>query len=69
MLVLSRNAGQKIVIDGRTTVTIQKIIGDKVFLAIDAPTNVRVDREEVHERRMQEVSSGTSDALKLKVVE
>src|SRR5215208_8006075 len=53
MLVLTRQIGQEIIIDGCIRVTITAIKGDKVRLGITAPPDVRVDREEVH-RRLQE---------------
>lgn len=53
MLVLTRNVGEKIVIDSHITVTVVAIKGNKVRLGIEAPDYVRVDRQEVHERRAE----------------
>jgi carbon storage regulator len=53
MLVLTRNVGEKIVIDGNIQVTVVAIKGNKVRLGIEAPDYVRVDRQEVHERRAE----------------
>ena len=53
MLVLTRQVGQEIVINGNIRVTITSVKGDKVRVGITAPPDVRIDREEVH-RRMQE---------------
>ena len=53
MLVLTRSAGQQIVIDGNIKVTVLEIRGDRIRLGIDAPPDVRVDRSEVHARRME----------------
>ena len=53
MLVLTRNIGEKIVIDDNIRVTIVGIKGGKVKLGIEAPDDVRVDREEVHQRRAE----------------
>jgi carbon storage regulator len=53
MLVLTRKIGEEIIIDGRIRVTITQIKGDKVRLGIEAPPEVAVDRQEVHERRKQ----------------
>ena len=56
MLILGRNAGESIIIDGRVRVTVMEHRSTgKIRLAIDAPLDVRVDREEVHEKRMQEI--------------
>ncbi len=51
MLVLTRRIGEQIVIDGKISVTVVAIQGDKARLGISAPPSVRVDRAEVHERR------------------
>jgi carbon storage regulator len=50
MLVLTRNLNETIVIDGRIRVTVLAAKGNKIRLGISAPTDVRVDREEVHTR-------------------
>jgi carbon storage regulator len=50
--VLTRNVGEKIIIDDQIKVTVVAIKGGKVRLGIEAPDLVRVDREEVHERRL-----------------
>lgn len=51
MLVLSRNIGEEIIIDGEIRVAIVSVDGTKVRVGIDAPEAVRVDRREIHERR------------------
>ena len=51
MLVLSRRVGQTVVIEGGIQVTVVAFSGGRVRLGISAPPAVRVDREEVHERR------------------
>jgi carbon storage regulator len=53
MLVLTRNVGEKIIIDGNIQVTVVAIKGNKVRIGIEAPDYVRVDRQEVHERRAE----------------
>jgi carbon storage regulator len=53
MLVLTRHVGEKIVIDGNIHVTVIAINGNKVRIGIEAPEFVRVDRQEVHERRAE----------------
>jgi carbon storage regulator len=50
MLVLTRKSGQEIVIDGGIRVTIIAVNGDRVRVGVTAPPEVRVDREEVHQR-------------------
>jgi carbon storage regulator len=53
MLVLTRRIGEEINIDGCIRVTVTGINGDKVKIGIDAPPDVRVDREEIHRRRCE----------------
>lgn len=51
MLVVGRNVGQSIVIDGRITVTVLRIMSDdQVRLGISAPPDVPVHRKEVQNR-------------------
>ena len=53
MLVLTRKIGEEIIIDGRIRVVVTSIDGSKVRLGIVAPQDVRVDRQEVHQRRRE----------------
>ncbi len=50
MLVLTRKIGEAIVIDGGIRVIVTAIKGDKVRIGIEAPPDVRVNREEIHRR-------------------
>ncbi len=54
MLVLSRRAGESIVIGGEVVVTIVEVRGGQVRIGIDAPRSVEVHREEVFRQVMQE---------------
>lgn len=47
MLVLSRKVNEKIVIDGGIVVTVVKVEGGQVRLGIEAPSDVKVYREEL----------------------
>lgn len=47
MLVLTRKASQRIVIDGRITITVVKLHGNRVCLGIEAPKEMAVNRAEV----------------------
>ena len=58
MLVLSRKKGESIVIDDKITVTVVDIRGDKVRLGINAPTEIPVHRQEVHQAIVQERLAG-----------
>ncbi len=51
MLVLTRRIDETIVIDGGIRVTVLAVQGDRVRIGVEAPPSVRVDREEIHERR------------------
>lgn len=54
MLILTRRTGEVICIGTRTRVTVLSIKGNQVRLGIDAPPDVPVDREEIHERKQRE---------------
>ncbi len=53
MLVLTRKVGQEIIIGDHIRITITQVKGDKVRIGIDAPADISVDRQEVHERRRE----------------
>lgn len=48
MLVLSRRAGESIIIGREVTVTVLEVRGDQIRIGIDAPRKVSVHREEVY---------------------
>ncbi|MBY0228979.1 MAG: carbon storage regulator [Gemmataceae bacterium] len=47
MLVLSRKAGQSLMIEGGITVTLMEVEGGRVRLGIEAPASVRILRSEL----------------------
>ena len=52
-LVLSRTIGESVVINGgEIKVTVADVQGDQVRLAFNAPPNVVIDREEIHQRKL-----------------
>lgn len=51
MLVLSRKVGDKLVIDGKITVEVIKIQGNRISLGIVAPSNVKILRGELTEQQ------------------
>jgi len=53
MLVLTRHLNEEIVIDGGIRIRVVAMDGNKVRLGIVAPDSVRVDRQEVHDRRSE----------------
>lgn len=61
LLVLSRQAGERIMIDGGAiVVSIEEIRGEKVRLGVEAPAGVRIDREQIHRERQREAAAGTT---------
>ena len=48
MLILSRKAGESLVLDGGIEIKITEIYGDKVRIGIDAPPQVKVYRKELY---------------------
>lgn len=63
MLVLSRKAGESIVIHNMVTVTIVEIRGDKVRLGIDAPREVSVHRSEIQALIDQDKAAGAEQEV------
>ena len=59
MLILSRKAGESIVIDGRIIVKVVRVEGDMIKLGIDAPADVPVHRQEVYD----EIQKNNREAL------
>jgi carbon storage regulator len=57
MLVLTRKVGEEIVIDGRITVVVNRIAGNRVAIGIEAPRDVHVVRGEL-ERIQREFAGG-----------
>jgi carbon storage regulator len=57
MLVLSRKIGEAIMVGDNIRITVVDIRGGKVRLGFVAPEDVIVDRQEVHEKRMNEFRS------------
>jgi carbon storage regulator len=49
MLVLSRKAGQRLVIDEGIVITILRVRRNQVRIGIEAPDSVHIRREEIHE--------------------
>lgn len=50
MLVLNRTVGEKVLIGDSIVVSIVRIQGDKVRIGIEAPSDISVHREEIHQR-------------------
>jgi len=54
MLILTRRAGESLRIGDDVELTVMAVNGSQVRIGIKAPLNVRVDREEVAERKRRE---------------
>lgn len=65
MLVLSRKAGESIVIGSNVTVTVIEFRGDQVRIGVDAPRSVQVYREEL----FAEVSRQNREAATIDVAD
>lgn len=53
MLILTRKAGEKLVINDNIVITILEFKGNQVRVGIDAPDEVSILREEVYDRIVQ----------------
>ncbi len=61
MLVLSRKVGEKLVIDGRVTVVVTRVVGNRVTLGIEAPADVHVLRGELCDQTREAVAPTVRD--------
>jgi carbon storage regulator len=61
MLILTRRAGETVMIGGDVTITVLGVKGNQVRIGINAPKDVSVHREEIYER-IQSEKSGENGA-------
>ena len=54
MLILTRRIGESVVIGGDVTVTVLGVKGNQARLGVNAPRDIAVHREEIHERIKRE---------------
>lgn len=54
MLILTRRVGETLVIGDIVKVTVLGVKGNQVRIGVDAPKEVAVHREEIHERIQKE---------------
>lgn len=66
MLILSRKNGQKIIINDEITITILEARNDNCKIAIDAPKDMKIYREEVYEQ-IQEANK-QSDSVSIEAL-
>ena len=63
MLVLSRKRGERIVIGPNIELTVVDIRGNNVRLAVEAPRDVSIHREEIYQRIQEENRQQVSIAV------
>ena len=56
MLILTRKAGEAIIINSDVKVIVLSVEGNQIRLGIDAPKEIAVHREEIHNRILAEKS-------------
>ena len=67
VLVLSRNPGEEIVINGDIIVRVLAVSGSQVKIGIEAPPEVKIFRREIYDQiaeAVQEASRGTPGELR-----
>lgn len=64
MLILTRRINETIIINDDITFTVLGVKGNQVRLGICAPDNVKVNRQEIYQRKyMKHPSDGDSPAI------
>jgi carbon storage regulator CsrA len=58
MLVLSRKVGEKLVIDGKITVQVVRIQGNRITLGLVAPSDVKILRGELGQKQSEIDATG-----------
>ena len=54
MLVLTRKPGEQVIINGNIRISVVSVGPGRVKIGIDAPSDVKIDREEVHSKKQDE---------------
>lgn len=61
MLILTRRAGETVMIGSDVTITVLGVKGNQVRIGINAPKDVAVHREEIYERIQNEKAAEKSE--------
>ncbi len=63
MLILTRRAGETVMIGNDVTITVLGVKGNQVRIGINAPKDVAVHREEIYERiQSEKAARGEADS-------
>ena len=57
MLILTRRVGESLIIGDDVTITVLGVKGNQVRIGVDAPRDVAVHREEIHDRPRKDTPS------------
>ena len=65
MLILTRRINETIIINDNITITVLSFKGKQVRIGINAPKDILIDRQEIHQKKQLEThpSNGNSPAI------
>ena len=63
MLILTRRAGETLIIGDDVSITVLGVKGNQVRLGVNAPKDVSVHREEIYQRIQREKSLKSGEAV------
>ena len=62
MLILTRRAGETVMVGSDVTITVLGVKGNQVRIGINAPKHIAVHREEIYERIQSEKNAKDAEA-------